>query len=284
MNKRFYFIAFIVSPIIAFYGVMPIYIFNKLAFSHIFQIFGGITIRVFIALLVLFFLTFRFPKWNNVMLFCVSISCTILMEFLFIVIGYIFHLQKPDFRGNEIAYPLLNSLAINVVLIVISKSILNTEQKANAERQLQEVKLQHNEAHIKMLMQQLQPHFLFNALSVLKSLIGENPSKAENYVVKLSEFLRYSIQTSEVELIGLEKELQFVKDYIELQKERFEEAFEYVIQIDEAYLNTKLPVMALQTLVENIFKHNYFTTKKPIHFYIKNEKDILIVGKIRKQR
>lgn len=146
---------------------------------------------------------------------------------------------------------------------------------------MQELKLQNIEARTKVLMQQLQPHFLFNSLSVLKYMIGENQYKAEEYVIKLGEFLRYSVQASTKEIVSLEEELQFVGDYIELQKGRFEDAFMYSLDVEESTLHMKLPVMALHTLVENIFKHNVFTKSKPLFFSIKTDRDLLIVENVK---
>ncbi|WP_106602940.1 histidine kinase [Chitinophaga ginsengisoli] len=70
------------------------------------------------------------------------------------------------------------------------------------------------EAQKQVLLQQLQPHFLFNTLSVLKSLIKDNPDEAENYSINLSEFLRYSIQVHKNGLVSVEEELKFTNDYI----------------------------------------------------------------------
>ena len=120
-------------------------------------------------------------------------------------------------------------------------------------------------------------HFLFNSLSVLKSLISESPQKAENYVITLSEFLRYSIEASSNDLTDLERELDFVESYILLQKERFEDSFSYFIQIEDRFLRTKIPIMALQIVIENVFKHNGFTKQNPLSFSITIENNFLVV-------
>ena len=134
------------------------------------------------------------------------------------------------------------------------------------------------EAQKQVLMQQLNPHFLFNALSVLKSLIKEDADVAEDYSIKLSDFLRYSVESHKTELVRLSDELKFVKDYIELQKVRFENAFNFTLHIPNDKLNDKIPVFALQTLIENAFKHNYFTEKKPLNIHISYENEKIVVS------
>ena len=119
-----------------------------------------------------------------------------------------------------------------------------------------------------MLLQQLQPHFLFNALSTLKSLISENPTKAEDYTVRLSEFLRYSIQAKNNEVVLLADSIKFTEDYVELQKVRFGDSFDCKIDIPEVELQKKVPIYAVQTLVENAIKHNAFNDKYPLFIQI----------------
>jgi LytS/YehU family sensor histidine kinase len=184
---------------------------------------------------------------------------------------------KPPIDDKYFSYPIATSFALNAVIIVIMNSILNSYKNANTQRELQEIKLQHSEAQKQVLVQQMQPHFLFNALSNLKSLIAENTVSAQDYVVKLSEFLRYSVEAHHTEVVSLRKELDFTEDYIDLQKVRFENAFTYEVDIPNEVMQYQLPVLALQTLVENIFKHNYFTEKKPLHFTITYKPNEIIV-------
>jgi LytS/YehU family sensor histidine kinase len=112
----------------------------------------------------------------------------------------------------------------------------------------------------------------------LKSLIKEDAEVAEDYAVKLSDFLRYSVDSHKTELVRLDQELTFVNNYIELQKVRFEDAFEFSYSIPPAVLSHKIPVFALQTLIENAFKHNYFTSKKRLNITITYQNGQLMVA------
>ena len=104
------------------------------------------------------------------------------------------------------------------------------------------------------LSKQLKPHFLFNSLNSVKSLILENPSKARRSIDLLSELLRSSIYTKENQTT-IESELQLVYNFIELEKLRFEERLQLTTTIDKAVLNYKIPSLSIQSLVENAVKY-----------------------------
>jgi two-component system, LytTR family, sensor kinase len=280
MKSKLYKMALITSPIIAIYGVLPFFVFKIVEPKEILFLASGLALNTFLAWVILINLKVKFPNLNNILLFLASYGINILIRLVVIVLMNPFDFIKPPIDDKYFAYPIATSFALNAVIIVIINSIYFSYKNANAERELQEIKLQNSEAQKQLLMQQLQPHFLFNALSTLKSLISVNTEVAENYTVKLSEFLRYSIQNKNVEVISLEKELQFTLDYIDLQKMRFEDSFEYSIDIPDQCLNYKVPILALQTLVENIFKHNYFTAKNKLTFSIScNGQELTVFNK-----
>lgn len=277
MNKTLHKIGLILSPFIAIYGTIPLYLFNRVEFFEASILFWGLSINIFITYFCIIYLINRFPTWNDLLLFTSSFIVSIVTR---IAIGRLikfFVNTKGIIHNHDFIYQIITAFAINVILIVVIKSILTANLKKDLEQHLQEVKLENAEVRMKVLMQQLQPHFIFNSLSILKSMIAEEPISAEKYVVRLGEFLRYAVQAPNSELVSLENELRFVIDYIELQKERFEDAFNYKIEIDNRLYSMQLPVMALQTVVENIFKHNYFTKQKPLFFTIKNENENIVV-------
>ncbi len=228
----------------------------------------GLSINVFIVWLVHIFIVLRFPQHNQVSQFVITYGFNFLIRFL------TFPFLAPDESfapklGNEIfIYPVIASFGLNALVMVICNSIVRGHRQALAEKEIQELKLENSEAQKQVLMQQLQPHFLFNSLSVLKSLIGENQKQAENYAVKLSEFLRYSVQAPKKETVSLKEELRFTEDYLELQKLRFDDSFDCEIVLPDELMERQIPIYALQTLVENAFKHNYFTAKRPLHIKI----------------
>lgn len=104
------------------------------------------------------------------------------------------------------------------------------------------------------LSNQLNPHFLFNSLNSVKSLISENPSKAKRSVDLLSDILRFSIYSKD-SFATIEDELQMIYDYVELEKLRFEDRLQLNVEIDDTLLSFKIPSLCIQTLIENALKH-----------------------------
>jgi two-component system, LytTR family, sensor kinase len=278
LKKKLYITALVTSPIIALYGVSPFYIFDKVQLATFLSLILNLTISVFVVWIIHIYFIIKFPALNNYKKFFLTYCVTTVCRLLFFFVDPLIKLAKPNFADNYIAYPILTSFALNAIIMVIANSIVNGYKKAEAEKKINELKLQNSDAQKKVLMQQLQPHFLFNALSNLKSLITENSTEAEKYTLKLSDFLRYSIEANKNEKIALHKELEFTKDYIELQKVRFEDAFNYTIDIPKEVLAYEIPILALQTLIENIFKHNHFTNKNPLTFSIVFKEDALQVS------
>lgn len=259
------------------YGASPFFIFEKIDFFNWIKLVGGITIEVVIIWLVHIYFEIKFSNQKKHWRFIITYVISTILRVPSLLIIPVFKPSLPYLVEKYIAYPILTSFAVNVIVLVIVQAIVNGYKKAENEKKIQELKWQNTEAQKQVLIQQLQPHFLFNALCALKSLISENPVQAENYTLKLADFLRYTVQSSNQELVTLEKELQFVNDYLNLQKIRFGDSFLGNVEVYEQFSHKNIPVLAVQILVENIFKHNYFTEKKPLHFSIKIKGNSLIV-------
>ncbi|EAR01401.1 putative transmembrane sensor histidine kinase transcription regulator protein [Maribacter sp. HTCC2170] len=105
------------------------------------------------------------------------------------------------------------------------------------------------------LSAQLNPHFLFNSLNSIKSLVIENPKVARRAIDLLSDLLRSSLYEKDKGLIPIKNELSLVYDYIELEKMRFEERLQLKTNIDDEVINYMIPTLSIQLLVENSIKH-----------------------------
>ena len=110
-------------------------------------------------------------------------------------------------------------------------------------------------AELISLKAQIKPHFLFNSLNTIVALIHDNPDLAEKLTIQLSELLRYILTSSEKDKITLEEELECIKKYLTIEKERFGDRLNYEIQIDKKWLNLEVPPLILQPLIENAIKH-----------------------------
>lgn len=111
------------------------------------------------------------------------------------------------------------------------------------------------QAQLDNLSAQLNPHFLFNSLNSIKSLVIENPNIARRAIDLLSDLLRSSLYEKDKEMITIKDELSLVNDYVELEKLRFEERLQIDISIDKSLTNFKIPTLSIQLLVENAIKH-----------------------------
>jgi two-component system, LytTR family, sensor kinase len=108
---------------------------------------------------------------------------------------------------------------------------------------------------LKTLKSQLNPHFMFNAMNSIRALIEEDPESAKVAITKLSNILRYSLQMERMERVPLEDEIETVKNYLDLEKIRFEDRLKYKLDIDRSTQKIEIPPMMIQTLVENGIKH-----------------------------
>lgn len=149
--------------------------------------------------------------------------------------------------------------------------MLNAPRNIFAKQQLEvenaTLKAQNIEALYQQLKQQVNPHFIFNTLSTLKTLIHDNPD-AVIYLKRLSDFLRISISVNDRNTLTLGEELDFCIDYLELQKVRFGDALLFSIQVPESKKRGLVPVFSIQQLIENAIKHNVLTIKRPLHINI----------------
>ncbi|MEM9833652.1 MAG: histidine kinase [Bacteroidota bacterium] len=268
LKNQKYRLALILSPLIALYGFAPIYIFTEIDIAESVVSYIGLAIMIFIFWLANIGL-FE-TKMSTSLKYAVSYSSILASQVIsFFILPFSYYFANNP--NSYYLYIILSTVVCNSIILLLMHAIALNQAKITTEKELGELRLQHSEAQIKNLLQQLQPHFLFNTLSILKSLISENPSEAEDYTVRLSEFLRYSVQSSSRELVTLTEELDFVKDFLALQEKRFGNSMTYSIELPQHLMSTRIPIFALQTLVENAMKHNRFTEKKTLHIEIKFE-------------
>lgn len=130
------------------------------------------------------------------------------------------------------------------------------------------------ESKISQLKHQLNPHFLFNNLNILDQLIEENKATASAFLQNFSELYRYSLENSDAKLVGWEQELAFAKNYFLLMKEKYGEAYELEVSLNEP--KGKIPPLTLQLLIENAIFHNYGTVANPVKIHIELGEKLLV--------
>lgn len=139
-----------------------------------------------------------------------------------------------------------------------------------------------NKAQLEMLRYQLNPHFLFNALNSIRASVDEDAARAKQMITQLSEFLRYSLLNESAKKIPLHEELEAVKNYLAIEKIRFEDKLEVAFAIEKRAEDFLVPSFLLNPLVENAVKHGLQTSPKPLKINIsaqvESEKLILEVS------
>jgi hypothetical protein len=167
--------------------------------------------------------------------------------------------------------------SVNSMVLIIQDLVLLIEKKTKIENENIQLKIKNIEAANQKLKQQLQPHFLFNSLNVLKTLIKKQPDNAESYIKRLSDFLRSSVLYDNVNTVKFEEELKLSLDYIEMQKIRFGNSIVFETSIPDEAKAGLLPVFSIQMLLENAIKHNAFTAELPLHITLTCENGWLTV-------
>ncbi len=153
-----------------------------------------------------------------------------------------------------------------------SYSAYTTFQIESVKQKRKQIELQ-----LSALKSQLSPHFLFNSLNSISSLIYKDVSTASLFIRRLAKLYQYTLDSYKVKLVSLEKELDFVNSYLFLVQTRFQDAFECHVELPGQIGQTKIPPLALQMLVENAVKHNLLDINNPLKIEIKKEGNYISV-------
>lgn len=192
-------------------------------------------------------------------------------------------ISVPKIGQEEITDILFLSLLLGGVLLVtvIAFSVsLYMQRKKEHVLALERVNIQKEQAlaRFERLREQMNPHFLFNALGSLQQLVKQDQDRAQLFVGKMAKMYRTMLRQDHAVYASLEEELSFASAYLFLQEIRFKNAFAPIdIQVDKVYLQRLLPRWSLQIVVENAIKHNEFTALAPLSIQIAVDGERLVV-------
>lgn len=211
-----------------------------------------------------------------------AILVNVILVFVLNYINFIIY-QKQDFSkffSGEMGF--FNWFSINIALLI--SAILHAkgfieEWKKSSRKEVVEQKLiaKSANAQFESLKNQLDPHFLFNSLNVLSSLIDENPNQAQRFTASMSKIYRYVLEQKDKELVTVAEEIEFAKTYCNLLKTRFEDSVSFEFKVNETDLKSYVVPLSLQLLLENCIKHNFATSTKPLHIKIYSENGFLFI-------
>ncbi|CAM2805038.1 histidine kinase [Chryseobacterium flavum] len=179
-------------------------------------------------------------------------------------------------------YGVTNWFMINIALLISAflhaKSFME-ELKKTSRKEVVEQKLiaKSANAQFESLKNQLDPHFLFNSLNVLSSLIDENPRQAQKFTASMSKIYRYVLEQKDKEMVTVEDEIEFAKTYCELLKTRFEDSVYFSFDVPREDYQKYVVPLSLQLLLENCIKHNFATSSKPLTIRIFSDGNTLCI-------
>ena len=182
-----------------------------------------------------------------------------------------------EFIANETLKSYQFGLWITLTIVIIFHIIYFYNKYQQNRIKEQKVIAGTASAKFDALKNQLDPHFLFNSLNVLTSLIEENPDNAQKFTTSLSKVYRYVLEQKDKELVTVDEELQFAKTYMSLLKMRFEDSIVFDMPEKVSNPESKVVPLSLQLLLENAVKHNMVTSGKPLHIKIYEDRDNLVV-------
>lgn len=220
------------------------------------------------------FLWYKFP-WEQKAMAHLLIEIPAIIGYTILVGMLLFFLQKKlqimDTSDINMSVDIAISILITLLITTIHEAYFFYKQwKLNFSKS---IKLEKENIHAKYetLKAQINPHFLFNSLNSLVTLIDGN-DKATNYIMDLSDFLRYMLKSREREVVLLREEVNILNKYINLQQARFGNNLQFKVNIKEKFYHFALPPLVLQMLVENCIKHNVISKSKPliVDIYIDN--------------
>jgi sensor histidine kinase YesM len=169
----------------------------------------------------------------------------------------------------EKTIPLRLAMGFSAYMVLILTYYLIIYIRDLREKTEREIRLESEvrEAELNLLKSQINPHFLFNSLNSVCSLTVYNPTRAHDMIIKLSEFLRYSLANGNNRFTRLSDEIQNIKRYLEIEKTRFGDRLLFNFEVNENCENFLLPGMILQPLFENAVKHGVYESTEPVTLY-----------------
>lgn len=285
--KKLFRLSAYTSVLIAMVSIIPLFLTLKtVAPGFYLSLFLLFFFNVFIIWQINILLVYLFEQYSNrnkhpILRYATSFLITVTFSGFYILFIESFNLIDTYLQDEEIFRlrersnwaPFFSSIFTNSFVLFMQELVLLREKKTSIELENAQLKIQRSEAINQQLKQHIHPHFLFNSLSILKSLIHKDPDTAEEYLIRLSDFLRNSISSNEANVVKLQEELKICEDFIGMQKIRFGDALQVIFEIPEEIIsNAFVPGFSLQLLMENAIKHNALTVNHPLRVNVTEEK------------
>lgn len=282
-----------------FITCLAVYTFLNTILCDVYYHFG-ITIAWYYALGTIFFVTLLTWEGNRLMerwveqrvepgvrrwkfVFCFFASGAVIgfaaaMLSVFVA-GMVVHRYGWEDIKNPLKLNIIYAGLINLFFHLLNTINLLFNEYKNKREEAEVLRATTEQAQIQLLKNQINPHFLFNNLNVLSSMVIRDNPEANHFIEEFSKVYRYIINNQDKELVSLKTELEFVEPYLFLLKKRFTDGLSVSIDIPEKYKQFQVVPAAVQMLVENAIKHNVVSSSKRLHISIHgNGNNVLIVS------
>ena len=240
-------------------------------------------IAFFYSLYVWFYNLYTLPKYTNQAIttkfFGARLTRSLLLGVL--VMGMLVIINQLLFKDRLIGAMILmyqfRGILINLTIYMFIYLLYQSYKNQLIAIELERTKADHLEARYELLKQQVNPHFLFNSLNTLKSMVEIGDAHSADFIVKLSDFYRFSLETRQKDVVSLQEELKILEAYFFLIQARFEDGVSLKIAISPEHYKAMIPTFTLQLLAENAVKHNIVSIDQPLQVSISSLADQIIV-------
>ena len=202
--------------------------------------------------------------------------------FLFVAHRVIMHFIDPKLALEESRSGVIMGVAAGLIFVQMVANSLTlarlTQKWLNSQEVIAEMKREKLQMDYNSLQDQLNPHFLFNNLSVLKSLIIYDPDVAVDFTENFTDVYRYVLQSKNKRLVKLGEELEFMKAYYALHKERLGDGLQVENLVPDEELDKEIAPLTGQLLIENAIKHNISSKETPLKIKVTVDNDFLVVS------
>lgn len=240
------------------------------------------SITLLFSLFIWYYNIYSLPKFSaqrtNKSLFNWKLLLSVVLGILLMVVLVIAHQEL--FQVSKMDAPImfeLRGVLINLIVYMFLHLLFQNYQTQQIGVELERTKALNLGAQYELLKQQVNPHFLFNSLNTLKSMVDMQDPQSSDFILKLSDFYRFTLESRKLDLISLKEEIQILDSYVYLLKARFEDGFEVLNEIDQKQYDCAIPPFSLQLLIENCIKHNVVSLDKPLRIKLYTENDFLVI-------
>ncbi|MDR1527792.1 MAG: histidine kinase [Dysgonamonadaceae bacterium] len=223
---------------------------------------------IFLVAFLLYLLNFRLLKsaWfsrkgKRIYSILTVLVCTAIISYGCTLVQMQFEDFGP-YPNRAIVGGMFRDYLIAIVVMLSSQLIFISNKQQQTALEHEKLQSEYMKTRFMALKNQVDPHFLFNSLNTLSSLIQTDAGKAQEYVQQLSYVFRYTLQNKEI--ITLEEELKFTLAYCHLMQIRYGDNLQFIQNVDEKYYLCSIVPLSLQTLVENAIKHNVVSNRQPL--------------------